>query len=63
MEKGNGDLFVRDENVISEFLLSDFELGLLDNEVFNEAEENPIRLIVFNRIEFILELNSKLNRN
>ena len=63
MEKGKGNLFERDENVISEFLLCDFELGLLDNEVYNGLEDKPIRLIVFNRLDFILKLNNRLNRN
>ena len=47
---------------LSEFIFSDLELGIIQNEVVNEQNEK-LDLIVFNRLEMILEINDFLNLN
>lgn len=47
----------------SDFNLSNVELGLLENEVYNEEDKNQLKLLVFNKLEMILELNNKLYAN
>lgn len=59
-EKGNCLKYNKNQ---SDFNLSNVELGLLENEVYNEKEEDQLKLVVFNKLEMILELNNKLYAN
>jgi hypothetical protein len=49
--------------VFSEFMFSDLQLGIFENEVFYQEHKKAIRLIVFNRLNMILNLNNKLIAN
>lgn len=63
MKRENRNVTLVSEGVYSEFMLNDLELGLLNNEVYNASGEDHLKLIVFNRLEMILELNRKLFAN
>lgn len=56
------NLYLLEKNA-NEFLFSNIELGIFDNEAITNSTSENLQLIVFNRLEMILELNSKLIAN
>ena len=58
--KVNFEDFKLTETNANEFLFSNIELGIFDNEAITDSTSENLQLIVFNRLEMILELNSKL---
>ena len=63
MKRLKGEVVNREINIQSDFSLSNIELGLLENEVYNENADGKLKIIVFNKLEMILELNNKLFAN
>lgn len=63
MDKGKRKATLGYEDVQQEFMLSDVELGILERETYSRKQDGPLKLIVFNRLEMILELNRKLFAN
>ena len=63
MKKVKGVLLRREKNIQSDFKLSNVELGLFENEICNDCSGNLLELIVFNKLDMILELNKKLIAN
>ncbi|HKM92517.1 MAG TPA: hypothetical protein VJY41_02600 [Prolixibacteraceae bacterium] len=61
--KVNFEDFKLTETNANEFLFSNIELGIFDNEAITDSTSENLQLIVFNRLEMILELNSKLIAN
>lgn len=49
--------------VFSEFMFSDLQLGIFENEVFQQNSTKTLRLMVFNRLDMILKLSKKLIAN
>ena len=48
---------------VSEFMFSDLELGIIQNELGEAKTGGGTELIVFNRLEMILEINNILYLN
>ena len=51
------------EKINNDFLFSDIDLGIFDDETSEVPENQIFYIISFNRLEMILELNSKLIAN
>lgn len=63
MEK-EGIINYRGENKsTNEFLLSNIDLGIFDCELLDRKNAQSLNILVFNRLDMILELNSKLIAN
>lgn len=63
MENWGERLFENWGEEISEFMFSDLELGIIQNEVGNKTKKESTDLIVFDKLEMILELNNLLYYN
>lgn len=51
------------EKIINDFLFSDIDLGIFDKETLELSACQVIFVVNFNRLEMIIELNSKLIAN
>lgn len=63
MEKERIFFYKRELNSISEFLFSNLHLGVFDNEVLIIEKKTKIKLIVFNRLDMIIDLSRSLIAN
>jgi hypothetical protein len=63
MKNENRELLINFEKTETIILLSDVELGIIENEIFNYNTEGSLELIKFNKLEMILELNKKMFAN
>ncbi|MBN2261943.1 MAG: hypothetical protein JW735_03460 [Prolixibacteraceae bacterium] len=63
MEKERIIFYTKENQSINEFLFSNLHLGIFDNEVLKIENETKIKLMVFNRLDMILDLNRSLIAN
>ncbi|HOO85689.1 MAG TPA: hypothetical protein PLS94_14055 [Prolixibacteraceae bacterium] len=63
MEKERIIIYKGKSQSINEFLFSNLHLGIFDNEVLKIENETKIRLMVFNRLDMILDLSRSLIAN
>ncbi|MGF7139963.1 hypothetical protein [Roseimarinus sediminis] len=52
-------LAATDEQIFSEFIISDEQLGLFESEMYDVEKDGVIDIIAINRLEMILELSRK----
>jgi hypothetical protein len=63
MEKERIIFYTKENQSNNEFLFSNLHLGIFDNEVLKIENETKIKLMVFNRLDMILDLNRSLIAN
>lgn len=63
MEKERIIIYKGESESINELLFSNLHLGIFDNEVLKIENETKIKLMVFNRLDMILDLNRSFIAN